>query len=108
MVLGQHLAKLRKRARLSLRDVAKSSGGEISDSYLSQIENGWIRFPRPNILRRLARLYRASYHQMIFIAYPGSSQTDEAGEELYDINGLTSEEFSACQRYLLHFRSAGR
>ena len=105
ILLGHHLASLRKRARLSLRDVAKSSDGGISDSYLSQIENGWVQFPHPLILRRLARLYGTSYHQMIFVAYPGSNEI-KAEVEYFSMNGLTGDELAACQAYLLHFRSA--
>jgi hypothetical protein len=51
--LGSHLARLRKAAGLSLRQVEEATGQEVSNAYLSQLENNKISKPSPNILHAL-------------------------------------------------------
>lgn len=50
-VLGEYLREQRRRAALSLRDVAKLTG--ISDSYLSQVERG-LYSPSATVLKAIA------------------------------------------------------
>ncbi|GAA5417368.1 hypothetical protein Pryu01_02431 [Paraliobacillus ryukyuensis] len=65
---GNELKKLRKEKKLSLKEVAKK--GDLSHSYISQIENGKRNAPKPEIIRKLAKglninpsllMYKAGY-----------------------------------------------
>ena len=53
--IGDYLKELRKRQRLSLREVARVSS--VSASYLSQVEKGKRSAPSPAVLRKLAPVY---------------------------------------------------
>jgi HTH-type transcriptional regulator, competence development regulator len=55
--LGQYLWDLRKATKMSLRDVEDAA--EVSNAYVSQLENGKITKPSPDILHRLAEAYEA-------------------------------------------------
>ncbi len=63
--IGTYLNELRKRRRLSLRDVEQQSGA--SSSYLSQVEQG-RRHPSPKLLRRIAAAYGASLKDLLTAA----------------------------------------
>lgn len=78
--LGRHLAAIRDDRGLSLRRVEELTGKLVSNAYLSQIENGKISQPSPNILHALATLYRTSYETLMELAgYIAVSHTaDEA------------------------------
>ena len=66
--LGQHLAAVRTDRKLSLRRVEELTSKLVSNAYLSQIENGKILHPSPNILHALAEVYRTSYEQLMEMA----------------------------------------
>lgn len=55
--LGQYLWDLRQAAGLSLREVEVASSHEVSNAYISQLENGKITNPSPAILHELAAVY---------------------------------------------------
>jgi transcriptional regulator with XRE-family HTH domain len=55
--LGEYLRRLRKRRGLTLKDVEKA--GVASNAYLSLLERGLRKAPRPSILKGLAALYDA-------------------------------------------------
>lgn len=55
--LGEYLWDLRQATGMSLRDVEKASGQEVSNAYLSQLETGKIPNPSPGILHELAEVY---------------------------------------------------
>lgn len=55
--LATFLADLREKRGLSLRQVERASSGEVSNVYLSQLENGKRLDPHPRILTSLARIY---------------------------------------------------
>jgi HTH-type transcriptional regulator, competence development regulator len=59
--LGQHLAAIRGDRKLSLRQVEEATNKEVSNAYLSQLENDKIKQPSPHILHALAELYAADY-----------------------------------------------
>lgn len=63
---GEYVRQLRNRKNLSLRDVEAEVG--ISASHLSQIERGEKNPPKPEMLRRLARLYEESMNAMFVAA----------------------------------------
>jgi len=59
--LGKYLASIRVDRGLTLRQVEDATNKEVSNAYLSQIENDKIRQPSPNILNALAELYGLDY-----------------------------------------------
>lgn len=63
--LGAYLADLRTVKKLTLREVEEATGREVSNAYLSQLENGKISRPSPNILHALARVYGVSYDTLM-------------------------------------------
>jgi len=63
---GNYLYRLRLAEKLTLRQVEKKTG--ISNSYLSQIENGRRSIPTIPILIKLAKVYDVRLVDMI-IAY---------------------------------------
>ena len=63
--LGSFLADLRAAKRLTLRDVEEASGKTVSNAYLSQLENGHISSPHPNILHALSQVYGVPYESLM-------------------------------------------
>ena len=64
--LGQHLWDLRNAARMTVREAEEAS--EVSNAYISQIENGKITKPSPHILYQLAEAYKGSYERLMELA----------------------------------------
>lgn len=50
---------------MTLRQVEDATEKQVSNAYLSQIENGKIGHPSPNILFALAELYRVSFEGLM-------------------------------------------
>lgn len=63
--LGQYLADLRNAKGMTLRAVEEATKKEVSNAYLSQLENNRISKPSPNILYALAQTYGASYERIM-------------------------------------------
>jgi transcriptional regulator with XRE-family HTH domain len=63
--LGQYLASIRQARRLTLRQVEEATNKEVSNAYLSQIENGKIQQPSPNVLYALSEIYGIDYGQLM-------------------------------------------
>ena len=61
--LGRYLREVRRRNGATLRAVEKRT--EISNAYLSQLENGKISKPSPSILHKLGDYYRISYEYLM-------------------------------------------
>ncbi|MFP3975664.1 MAG: helix-turn-helix domain-containing protein [Chloroflexota bacterium] len=61
--LAEYLRALRKKHKMSLRQVERKSG--VSNPYIAQIEGGRRRPPSPEILRKLARAYDVSVREML-------------------------------------------
>jgi transcriptional regulator with XRE-family HTH domain len=75
--LGQYLASIRKDRHLTLRQVEEATKKEVSNAYLSQIENDKIKQPSPNVLHALAELYAISYSALMEMAgYITASRPD--------------------------------
>ena len=78
---GAHLTRLREAAGLSLRQVEEATEKEVSNAYLSQLENNKIAKPSPNVLHTLARVYNTSYEDLMKRAGYFSSDADAAGQK---------------------------
>jgi transcriptional regulator with XRE-family HTH domain len=61
VTLGQYLGAIRGDRKLTLRQVEEATNREVSNAYLSQLENDKIKQPSPHILHVLADLYAVSY-----------------------------------------------
>jgi transcriptional regulator with XRE-family HTH domain len=115
--LGSLLADLRRAKGLSLREVEEAADKAFSNAYLSQLENGKIRKPSPNVLHSLAQVYAVPYETLMEKAgyLPPSDGTSEGKRGRRDrrlaaceIRDLTAEEDEELLKYLafLRFRSA--
>lgn len=71
--LGQELRNIRTAKGFSLREVERET--EISNAYLSQLENGDVKNPSPHKLRDLASFYDVPYEALLkaagYIDAPG-------------------------------------
>ncbi|MDX2186716.1 MAG: helix-turn-helix transcriptional regulator [Opitutaceae bacterium] len=63
--LGAYLKSLRTGLELSLRQVEEISDNQVSNAYLSQLENGKIAKPSPHILHSLASAYNVPYERLM-------------------------------------------
>lgn len=63
--LGKYLADLRNARGMTLRAVEEATKKDVSNAYLSQLENDRIQKPSPNILHALAQIYGASYERIM-------------------------------------------
>ncbi len=63
---GQFIKDLRKRQRMSLRDVEKESG--VSNAYIAQLEKGDRPAPSADILKKLARAYNVTVRELLMKA----------------------------------------
>lgn len=57
------LKELRRKNKLTLREVETKTG--ISNSYLSQLENGLIKNPSIHIICELAKLYNVTVNELV-------------------------------------------
>jgi len=108
--LGPFLANVRKSRRMSLREVEEASEGAVSNAYLSQLENGRISKPSPNILHALAAVYAVPYEILMEKAgYISSTPAAPAGRHgripTFATADLTSEEEERLLEYLAFLRS---
>jgi len=109
--LGTHLARLRTASRLSLRQVEEATDKEVSNAYLSQLENNKIAQPSPNVLHALARVYKTSYEDLMKRAGYISSDSDisrgrRGRAAAFAIQDLTPEEEKALIDYLGFIRKS--
>jgi transcriptional regulator with XRE-family HTH domain len=66
--LGQYLASIRTDRGMTLRQVEQLTEKEVSNAYLSQIENEKIKQPSPNVLYALAEIYEIDYENLMELA----------------------------------------
>src|SRR5688572_24636608 len=106
--LGAVLADLRTAKGLSLREVEEATGKAVSNAYLSQLENGKIRKPSPNVLHSLAEVYGVPYEALMEKAgYLLPSQNGSGKRKrlaAFAIDDLTAEE-EELLKYLAFLRS---
>jgi transcriptional regulator with XRE-family HTH domain len=111
--LGAHLFRLRAAAGLSLRQVEDATEKEVSNAYLSQLENNRIGKPSPNILHALALVYKTSYEDLMQRAGYLSSDAATDGRRrgkvaTFAIGDITPEEEKSLLDYLAFIRQQRR
>jgi transcriptional regulator with XRE-family HTH domain len=110
--LGGFLGDLRKAKGLSLREVEEASNRAVSNAYLSQLENGKIRKPSPNVLHSLAQIYSVPYEVLMekagyLLPSEGDSTRRRKRLAVFAIDDLTAEEEEELLKYLAFIRSRG-
>ena len=111
LTFGKHLARLRNATGLTLRQVEDASGKEVSNAYLSQLENDKITKPSPNVLHVLAGIYSTSYEDLMERAgyFPASStEARQARVATFAVENLTPDEEKALIEYLAFIRKQHR
>jgi transcriptional regulator with XRE-family HTH domain len=107
--LGSVLADLRTAKGLSLRDVEEATGKAVSNAYLSQLENGRIQKPSPNVLHSLSEVYAVPYEALMEKAGYLLPSAGEAGRRrrlaAFAIDDLTAEEEEELLKYLAFIRT---
>jgi transcriptional regulator with XRE-family HTH domain len=108
--LGAVLADLRTAKGLSLREVEEATGKAVSNAYLSQLENGRIQKPSPNVLHSLAAVYGVPYEALMEKAGYLLPSEDKGGGRrtrlaAFAIDDLTAEEEEELLKYLAFLRS---
>ena len=63
--LGGYLSDVRRMKSMTLREVEDATDKEVSNAYLSQIENDKIARPSPHVLHSLADVYSISYENLM-------------------------------------------
>jgi transcriptional regulator with XRE-family HTH domain len=110
--LGALLADLRTAKGLSLREVEEATDKAVSNAYLSQLENGKIKKPSPNVLHSLAEVYVVPYEALMEKAGYLLTSEDRGGQRkrlaAFAIDDLTAEEEEELLKYLAFLRSRAR
>ena len=108
--LGAVLADLRTAKGLSLREVEEATGKAVSNAYLSQLENGRIQKPSPNVLHSLAEVYVVPYEALMEKAgylLPSEDVGHRRRLAAFAIDDLTAEEEEELLKYLAFLRFRG-
>jgi len=106
--LGALLADLRRAKGFSLREVEEAAAKAVSNAYLSQLENGKIGKPSPNVLHSLAEVYGVPYDALMEKAgylMPADGTGQRKRLKAFAIDDLTAEEEEELLRYLAFLRS---
>ena len=96
---------------MTLRDVEEATSKEVSNAYLSQLENGKIAKPSPNVLHALATVYSISYAKLMERAgyiNPSATRSDAQTHgkvPTSSIENLTKDEEQELLKYLSFYRS---
>jgi transcriptional regulator with XRE-family HTH domain len=108
VTLGQYLASIRADRRMTLRQVEEATNKEVSNAYLSQIENDKIKQPSPNVLHALAEIYAISYEKLMEMAgyiTTSRSENEKHGRiATFAEHNLTPEEEMELIEYLKFIR----
>ena len=111
--LGTYLMLVRKARGLSLRQVEEATDKDVSNAYLSQLENNKIAKPSPNILHVLANQYGLDYEDLLMRAGYLPTMADSAGRRqgrvaAFAIQDLTPDEEKTLLAYLEFIRKQDR
>jgi HTH-type transcriptional regulator, competence development regulator len=101
--LGEMLGKARRKKGWSLRDVERETG--IRNAHLSQIEQGTIERPDPNILWSLSVLYELDFRRLLRLAGHvekdfGGHRKSLVGTALHALGDLTPTEQQEVLNYM--------
>ena len=90
--LGSCLKRHRLAMGLTLRQVEEAI--QVSNAYLSQLENGKIYKPSANVLYKLATLYKAPLEDLLFAAGMIKQQQydEESGYKIENLNKTEQEQ----------------
>ncbi len=108
--LGIYLRSARLKKELSLRAVEEATEGEVSNAYLSQLENGKIAKPSPHILYALSNALEVPYEGLMERAgYIVKTSTRADGSKhgraaTFSIDNLTADEEKALLEQLSFLR----
>lgn len=110
--LGDYLKGIRTSLGLSLRAVEEVTDKAVTNGYLSQIENGTVNQPSPNVLYHLAEAYSLDYGDLLIraghrIPQEGAPRTQlmVAGMPLRALEELTDDEAEELRQYVEFLRS---
>ena len=108
--LGAVLADLRTAKGLSLREVEEATDKAVSNAYLSQLENGRIKKPSPNVLHSLSEVYTVPYEALMekagyLLPSGGNGGGRRTRLAAFAIDDLTAEEEEELLKYLAFLRS---
>jgi transcriptional regulator with XRE-family HTH domain len=108
--LGVVLSDLRKAKCFSLREVEQATANAVSNAYLSQLENGKIKKPSPNVLHSLAEVYVVPYETLMekagyLLPLEGKNPGRRRRLAAFAIDDLTAEEEEELLKYLAFLRS---
>ena len=106
--LGSILSDLRRAKGLSLRDVEEGTDRAVSNAYLSQLENGRVKKPSPNVLRCLAQVYAVPYESLMekagYLLPSDGGGGPRKRRAIFAIDDLTAEEEEELLKYLAFLR----
>jgi transcriptional regulator with XRE-family HTH domain len=109
--LGAVLADLRSAKGFSLREVEEATGKAVSNAYLSQLENGKIQKPSPNVLHSLSEVYAVPYETLMekagYLLPPEEAGRSRRRLAVFAIDDLTAEEEEELLKYLAFLRTRG-
>lgn len=111
VTLGQYLASIRDDRKMSLRQVEEVSGKEVSNAYLSQLENGKILQPSPTVLNKLAEIYNIDYFKLMDLAgyLPAAASRSDSQRHgkiaTFAEHNLTQDEEAQLMNFLKFMRS---
>jgi transcriptional regulator with XRE-family HTH domain len=111
ITLGQYLASIRTDRRMTLRQVEEATENEVSNAYLSQIENHKIKQPSPNVLHALSEVYVIDYGALMEMAGHITPSKNRGQEErhgrvaTFADHNLTPTEEAELIDYLKHIRT---
>lgn len=77
---GSFIRKLRNEKEMTIRQLELYSG--VSNSYLSQLENGKRGIPSPDIIKKLSKGLKVDYNELMIQA--GYMDRDNQFSETYD------------------------
>ena len=111
ITLGQYLASIRTDRRMTLRQVEEATDKEVSNAYLSQIENHKIQQPSPNVLHALSEVYSIDYGHLMEMAghitpFKNRNESERHGRvATFADHNLTPTEEAELMDYLQHIRT---
>jgi transcriptional regulator with XRE-family HTH domain len=103
MSLDKRLKSLRKSLGLTLRNVEQKT--DISNAYLSQLENGKAKSPSPAVLLKLSNLYEIDQIELLQLAgYINEKEpysSDISNKAILSFNKLTKNQKTAIEKLII-------